>query len=117
MDGLPSGKALEFSMGYYHNKFQKLCSIVYPWQNNKCFPAPIGVKVATNVFQNVMSKLVQDTEYVTTYIDELLISSKTYLNDHLIKLEMVQARLSASDMRVHGSKPQFSAEQIQYLGY
>jgi len=117
MDSLTSGTALEFTIGYYHNKFQKLCSIVYPWQNNKCFPAPIGVKIATNVFQNVMSKLVQDTEYVTTYIDELLISSKTYLNDHLIKLEMVQARLSASDMRVHESKPKFSAEQIQYLGY
>jgi len=66
MDSLTSGTALEFTIGYYHNKFQKLCSIVYPWQNNKCFPAPIGVKIATNVFQNVMSKLVQDTEYVTT---------------------------------------------------
>jgi hypothetical protein len=33
----------------------------------------MGIKIAPDAFQNVMSKLVQDMEYVKTYLDELLI--------------------------------------------
>jgi hypothetical protein len=45
------------------------------------------------VFQNVMSKLVQDMEYVKTYLDDLLILTNSSFKDHLLKLEMVLARL------------------------
>jgi dihydroorotate dehydrogenase len=50
---------------------QKLCTIVFPW--NKYKRLPMGIKIAPDVFQNVMSKLVQDMEYVETYLDDLLI--------------------------------------------
>jgi hypothetical protein len=35
-----------------------------------------------DVFHNVMSKLVQDMEYVKTYLDDLLILSKIYWYEH-----------------------------------
>jgi hypothetical protein len=73
-----------------------------------------------DVFQNIMSKLVQDMEYVKTYFDDLLILTnrkKTSFKDHLIKLQMVLARLSTAGMRVNISKSKFFAEQIEYLGY
>jgi hypothetical protein len=72
-----------------------------------------------DVFQNVMSKLVQDMEYVETliYLDDLLIVTNSSFKDHLLKLEMVLARLSTAGMRVNISKPKFFAEQIEYLGY
>jgi hypothetical protein len=35
-------------------------------------------------FQNVMSKLVQDMEYVKTYLDDLLILTNDIFNDHLL---------------------------------
>jgi hypothetical protein len=54
-----------------------------------------------DVFQNVMSKLVQVIEYVTTYLDDLLILTNNSFKDHLLKLEMVLARLSTSGMRVN----------------
>jgi hypothetical protein len=43
-----------------------------------------------DVFQNVMSKLVQDMEYVKTYLDDLLIltNRNSSFKDHLLKLEM-----------------------------
>jgi hypothetical protein len=49
-----------------------------------------------DVFQNIMSKLVQDMEYVKTvsYLDDLLILTNISFKDHLLKLEMVLARLS-----------------------
>jgi hypothetical protein len=72
-----------------------------------------------DVFQNVMSKLVQDMEYVKTYLDDLLIltNRNNSFKDHLLKLEMVLARLSNSGMKVNISKSKFFAEQIDYLGY
>jgi hypothetical protein len=53
-----------------------------------------------NVFQNAMSKLVQDMEYVKTYLDDLLILTNSSFKDHILKLEMVLARLSTNELLV-----------------
>jgi hypothetical protein len=68
-----------------------------------------------DVFQNVISKLVQDMEYVKTYLDDLLILTNSSFKDHLLKLGMVLARLSTAGMRVNISKSKFFAEKIEYL--
>jgi hypothetical protein len=70
-----------------------------------------------DVFQKVMSKLVQDVEYVKTYLDDLLIITNSIFKNHLLKLEMVLARLSTAGMRLNISKSKFFAAQIEYLGY
>jgi hypothetical protein len=54
---------------------------------------------------------------LTFYLDDLLILTSNSFKDHLLKLEMVLARLSTTGMRVNISKSKFFAEQIQYLGY
>jgi hypothetical protein len=48
-----------------------------------------------------MSKLVQDVEYVNTYRDDLLKLINGHFKDHLLKLEMVVARLSTNGMKVN----------------
>jgi hypothetical protein len=53
-----------------------------------------------DIFQNVLSKLVQDMEYVKTYFDDLLILTNSSFKDHLLKLEMVLARLSTKESLV-----------------
>jgi hypothetical protein len=58
----------------------------------------MGIKIAPDVFQNVMSKLVQDMQYVNTYLDDLLILTNNSFKDHLLNLEMVLARLSTIEM-------------------
>jgi hypothetical protein len=68
MEGFTFASALYLNMGYYHIKLdadaQKLCTIVFPWHMGKYKykPLPMGIKIAPNVFQNVISKLVQDME-------------------------------------------------------
>jgi hypothetical protein len=96
---------------------QNLCIIVFQWGKYKYKRLPMGIKIAPDVFQNVMSKLVQDMEYVKTYLDDLLILTNNSFKDHIIKLEMVPERLSTPGMRVKFSKYKFFAEQIEYLGY
>jgi hypothetical protein len=51
-------------------------------------------------------------EYVKTYLDYLLIITNNSFKDHLLKLEMVLARLSTAGIRVNTSKSKFFAEQI-----
>jgi hypothetical protein len=46
----------------------------------------------SDVFQNIMLKIVQDMEYVKTYLDDLLTLTNSSFKDHLLKLEMVRAR-------------------------
>jgi hypothetical protein len=55
-----------------------------------------------DIFENFMSKLIQDIEYVKTIIhsDDLLILTNNSFKDHLLKLKMVPERLSNASMRI-----------------
>ena len=121
MEGFTFATALDLNMGYYHIKLdadaQRLCTIIFPWGKYKYKRLPMGIKIAPDIFQNVMTKLTQDMEYVKAYLDDLLILTNKSFNDHLTKLEMVLARLSTAGMRINASKSKFFAEQTEYLGY
>jgi hypothetical protein len=73
----------------------------------------MSIKIAPDVFQNIMLKLSQDMKYVKTNLDDLLLLTNNIYVDHLIRLEMVRARLST----VNASKSNFFSERIEYLGY
>jgi hypothetical protein len=74
MEGFTFASALDLNMGYYHIKLdsdgQKLCTIVFPWHMGKIQIQTLthGYQdcLVSDVIQNVMSKLVQDMEYVKT---------------------------------------------------
>jgi hypothetical protein len=51
------------------------------------------------------------------YLDDMLILTNIRFKDHLLKLEMVLARLSTAGRRVNISKSKFSSEQLEYLQY
>jgi hypothetical protein len=111
MEGFTFASALDLNMAYYHIKLyadadaQKLCTILFPWYigkyKYKCLPMGIKIVWFPDVFQNVMSKLVQDMDYAKTYLDDLLILTNSSFKDHLLKLEMLLARLSTAGMRVN----------------
>jgi hypothetical protein len=102
MEGFTFASALDLNMGIFQIKLdvdaQQLCIIVFQCDMEKYKRLPMGIKIAPDVFQNVMSKLVQDMEYVKTYLDDLLILTNrdNSFKDHLLKLEMVLARLSTN---------------------
>jgi hypothetical protein len=58
-----------------------------------------------DVFQNVMSKLFQDMEFVKTFLDNLSILTNRSFKYHLLNLDMVPARLSTAGMRVNVLMP------------
>jgi hypothetical protein len=74
MEGFTFASSLDLNMGYYHHHIkldadaQKLCTIVFLWHmgKHKYKRLTMGIKIACflMILQNVMSKLVQDMEYV-----------------------------------------------------
>jgi hypothetical protein len=77
MEGFTFASALDLNMGYYHIKLdadaQKLSTIVFSCGKYIYKRLPMGIKVNPDIFQNVMSKHVQDMKYVKNYLDDLLI--------------------------------------------
>jgi Reverse transcriptase (RNA-dependent DNA polymerase) len=76
----------------------------------------MGIKIAPDVFEQVMSKLMQKLEYVRSCLDDLLILSNNNFKDHLIKLEIVLARLSVAGMKISEEKSKFLTDEIEYSG-
>ena len=87
MDGFAWASALDLNMGYFTIRLdpdsQKICTIVLPWGKYSYLRLPMGVAGAPDIFQEKMSDLMRALHYVRTYIDDLLIISKSTFEDHL----------------------------------
>jgi hypothetical protein len=129
VEGLTFASALDLNMGYYHIKLdaeadaQKLCTIVLPWHMGKlqiqtlthgCKDAwfLMFFKTSCQSLSKIWNMLRQPY-----YLDDLLTITNSSFKYHLLKLEVVLARLSTSGMRVNISISKIFAEQIEYLGY
>jgi hypothetical protein len=95
--------ALDLNMGYYHIKLdadaQKLCTIVFPKNMGKYKykRLPMGIKIAWFLmfFKTSCQSLSKIWNMLRPefYLDDLLILTNSSFKDHLLKLEMVLARL------------------------
>ena len=78
---------------------------------------PMGLCNSPDIFQEKMSELVQDLEYVRAYIDDLLIITKGNWFDHLNKLDVVLHCLKQAGLKVNAKKSFFGKTELEYLGY
>jgi Reverse transcriptase (RNA-dependent DNA polymerase) len=78
---------------------------------------PIAICNSPDIFQEKMSNLMMDLEYVRAYIDDLLVTTKGSFEDHLQKLERVLNRLEDAGLKVNATKSFFAREGLEYLGY
>jgi dihydroorotate dehydrogenase len=106
MEGIIFATALGLNMGYYHTKIdtnsQRLFTIKFHLVKYKNTRLPMCIKIAPDIFQNVISKLAQDMAFVKSILlnDMLIITIKSF-NDHLAKLEMILARLLTAGIKVN----------------
>jgi hypothetical protein len=77
----------------------------------------MGVACSPNIFQARMSELMATLEFVRTYLDDILCTSKGILGDHLNKLRRVLIRLRDAGLTVNARKSSFCALETEYLGY
>jgi len=97
LEGFQFATSLDLNMGYYHIELsphsKQLCTIVLPWGKYEYQRLPMGLCNSPDIFQEKMSTLMQDLEYVRAYIDDLLVISNGSYEDHLTKLEVVLGKL------------------------
>jgi hypothetical protein len=106
MEGFTFASALDLNMGYYHIKLdagiQKLCTIVFPWHMGKYKykRLPMGIKIGwiLMLFKTSCLSLFKIWNMLRQifYLDDLLILTNNSFKYHLLKLEMVLARLSTN---------------------
>jgi hypothetical protein len=103
--------SLHLNMGYYTIKIdpdaQNVCTIVTPFGKYQYLRLPMGVSCSPYIFQEKMSDLVQDLDFVQTYLDDLLIIACSTVEDHLQKLERVLKILSDKGLRVNAENQPF----------
>lgn len=121
LEGFKYATSLDLNMGYYHIRLspdsRKLCTIVLPWGKYEMQRLPMGLCNSPDIFQEKMSELFYDLEFVRCYIDDLLIITKGSLEHHLTKLRTVFKRLRAAGLKVNATKSFFARPELEYLGY
>ena len=77
----------------------------------------MGITGSPDIFQENMSGLMGDLEFVRTYLDDLLILTKSSFDEHIQKLDKVLNRLKSAGLHINADKSTFAANNIEYLGY
>jgi Reverse transcriptase (RNA-dependent DNA polymerase) len=121
LEGFKYATSLDLNMGYYHIKLspesKRLCTIVLPWGKYEYQRLPMGLCNSPDIFQEKMSVLMHDLEYVRAYIDDLLVITGQSYTDHLEKLGEVLSRLQNAGLKVNAKKSYFAKPELEYLGY
>jgi hypothetical protein len=108
-------------MGYYHIELdlttRELCTIVLPWGKYEYQRLPMGLSTSVDLFQEKMSGLMHDLEFVRVYLDDILCISKDSFDDHLTKLGRIFQRLRSAGLKVNAKKCHWAQDSIEYLGY
>ena len=90
LEGFKWATALDLNMGYYTIRLDpdlsKICTIILPWGKCAYLRLPMGIAGSPDIFQEKMSVLMAEFEFVCTYLDDILCISKSTFEDHLAKL-------------------------------
>ena len=79
---------------------------------------PYGINNSPSIFQHMASKLLQGYEsFTTAYIDDILIFTKSNLQDHQRKVELVMQRIRKHKLKLKLSKCYFAYSELKYLGF
>ena len=62
-----------------------------------------------------MNELVKNIDYVTTYIDDLLIIINKSLEDHIKKLDTVLYKLKSTGFKVNAENSFFARNELEIL--
>ena len=77
---------------------------------------PFGLSGAPSSFQRLMNTICGDLSFVTTYLDDLLVHSKS-IHEHVEHLEILFQRMHNAGLTFRGSKCQIGMPSVTYLGH
>lgn len=77
---------------------------------------PFGLRNAGQTFQRFMNEVLKDLPFIFTYLDDILVASKSR-NEHLQHLRIVFQRLESYGVNIKPSKCIFGAVSLDFLGH
>ena len=113
---------LDLAHGYYQVTMDKdsieQTAFRVPWGLYEYMRMPQGLSNAANTFQRVMVFIFADMNLLelVLYLDDILIFSST-LEEHLVRLEKVLARLDQFGLKLKGKKCHMLQREVEYLGH
>ena len=77
----------------------------------------MGLCNSPDIFQERMSDMFANLEYICAYIDDLLCVTSGSWTEHLNKLEAIFEHLQEAGLKVNAKKSFFGKDSLEYLGY
>lgn len=110
---------LDFNNGFLQiplkNKSRKYCSFVHEGRSYVFKRVPYGTKDSMPAFIIALQKLLGDLDFVSCYVDDVLIHSET-LEEHIQHIKIVLDRIRRANMTLNITKSKWCQTEIKYLG-
>lgn len=111
---------MDLCKGYYQvplaEKHKRKTAFITPGGKYQFTRMPFGLKNTPAVFQRLMDNILGGLEYADTYIEDIIISSRTW-EDHLKHLKEVMDRIDNAGLKVKHSKCVFGRAEVSFLGH
>ena len=111
---------LDLQAGYHHIPLHKPSILKRdfnsPFGKYEYVKVPFGLAQAPAYFQELMTGILKDFSFTITYLDDMIIFSKTP-QEHLSHIRKVSEKLRSAKLSMKMSKCNFFSKEIQYLGH
>ncbi len=112
---------IDLNMGYYSmplsKEAKKLCVISLPWGLYQYNMLQMGIKPATDIFQQRMGALFFDMPVVVIFMDDTIVFGYADFGSHLVDVMEVLQHLQQAGMQVHPDKCKWFQTAVTYLGF
>ena len=120
LNGAKYFTTLDLRAGYHHIPLDKpsipKTAFNSPFGKYKYVKVPFGLAKAPAYFQELMTSILKDFNFVIAYLDDIIIFSKTP-EEHLSHIRKVFKKLCSSKLSMKLGKCHFFYKEIQYLGH
>ena len=91
-------------------------AIITPFGLFEFVKMSFGLRNAAQTFQRFMDNVLRDFDFVTAYIDDVLVASKDHA-EHLRHLRQLFQRLQSYGIKIHPAKCVLGVDSVDFLGH
>ena len=100
----------------FSKESSKLCTFNTPFGRYRFLRVPFGIVSASEIFQRVMSQVVEDTDGSEAIMDDIAVWGKDQA-EHDMRLKQVMDKAKACGLKFNKGKCKFRQNQISYVGH
>ena len=120
---MPNAKifsTLDVTSGFWTLKLDeessKLTTFQTPFGRYRFLRAPFGIKSIPEMYQRVMTDMIQDIEGTQVIVDDILVWGQD-MQQHDERLKRVFDRIKENNIKLNEKKCQFRKEEVSYVGH